>query len=247
MKSIKIAEKIQTAAAATPQTEPAPRRHPVGNLFTPIKGDDNATVDQVTQAMQGLDSSDLQDMLALTYALKNGTGSGTPIEELIQGLLLAYGYFGGCVTPEDVENTVRQFRDNWEGTTSDVEGMAQRYPHMFSVVGAGETGGSAEAASAGGGEAKTAESMVASGDEPAPQTTTARLAANAFERCTETLASLRKRMLLHQDEGTRYLVDDLAGAGLLAEILEDWESSAFADKYPKEHGLLGAIRGNLKL
>lgn len=226
--------------------ETAPRPHPVGNLFTPIKADDDITVERITQAMQGLPESYLNLMLVLAYALENGRGDSTPAEELIHDLVFCYGHFGGCLTLEDVEDEVEEFRDNWKDTVTSSEVMARQYPHLFSAVASDEAVPAADAG-ADGGEAKAAENTVAKEDELEPRSTTARMAADTFERCIETLASLRRRMLFHQDEGTRYLLDDLAGASLLKEILGDWESGCFADEYPKEHGLLSAIRGDIRL
>jgi len=146
----------------------APRPRPVGSLFTPINIDDEVTIEQVTQAVEGLDKSCLQDMLALTYVLKNDRGSSSPAEELISNLLQTYGCFGGCVTPKDVEEEAEAFRHNWEGARGDAEGMAQRYPHLFSAVVSDGAAGAADAG-ADGREAETAESTATKGDEPEHQ------------------------------------------------------------------------------
>lgn len=226
--------------------ETAPHPHPVGSLFTPIDIDDDVTIEQVTQAMEGFEKSELLDMLALAHLLKNDTNYGSPAEELIGDLLRAYGWFGGCLRIEDVERCTETFRERWAGIVKEANGMAQRYPHLFSVVGSDEAVGSAAAGKrAADAEAKTAESAATSGHEPEPQTMTARLAADAFQACIDRLMSMRHRMLKRQDApDERATVDDLAGALLLNQILNDWEGGAFADEFPKEHWLLRAIRGN---
>ena len=54
-------------------------------------------------------------------------------------------------------------------------------------------------------------------------------------------------MLARQGDGMQHIVEDLAGAKLLFSILNDWETGGFVDKFPKEHWLLAAIRGNTGL
>lgn len=92
-----------------------------------------------------------------------------------------------------------------------------------------------------------AEGDTATEDEPEPQTMTARMAADAFQRCISNLESLRSKMLLWQGEEATYIVDDLAGATLLDSILNDWYCGGFDQTFPKENRLLGAINGNLGL
>ena len=91
-----------------------------------------------------------------------------------------------------------------------------------------------------------AEPTAAKDDTPEPQTITAQLAIDAFQGCINKLGSIRRRMLWWQAK-VRNTVDDLAGATILDQILDDWEGGCFSDKFPKEHGLLSAIRGNLDL
>lgn len=226
--------------------ETTPRRHPVGNLFQPIKTDDDVTVGQVTQVMQGFSRIELQDMLALTYLVKNRTSSALPVEKLIGGLLEIYGWFGGCVTPEDIEEKMGEFRANWADATEGAEGMAQRYPDLFSAVSDDGDKAAAPSTSGGSDSAKSPEDTAAKDDEPAPQTTTAKMAADAFQDCIDGLVSLRSRMLQCQCREEN-VVDDLAGATLLGQILNDWRGGGFADEFPKEHWLVSAIKGNIGL
>jgi hypothetical protein len=239
----------------------APRPRPVGSLFTPIRIDDDVTIEQVTQAVEGLDKSCLQDMLALTYVLKNDRGSSSPAEELISNLLQTYGCFGGCVTPKDVEEEAEAFHRNWEGARGDAEGMAQRYPHLFSFVGQDEEAQAADAG-ADGNEANTAEDTVVKEEEPEPQataesapaeekigpkTTMARMMVDAFDNCIGEITSERDAILPLQEEHPLFIERRLGDALLLGQILSDWGSGVFDKDYPHESQLIAAVRGNLGL
>jgi hypothetical protein len=229
--------------------ESEPRQHPLGNLFTPIKNDDHVTIEQVSRAMRGLSTCELQNMLALTHLLKNHTGSDAPVEQLIHDLLADYGWLGGGMADEDVEREIEQFHDNWKSTVETVEGMARRFPGRFSSVAVSV---SEKAAAPGknpdGGDAKSEQDATTEEEGPEPHTMTARLAADSFSSCIDRLTSMRLRMLETQDAPeVTALVDDLAGAMFLDEILNDWQLGNGADDLPREHGLLAAIRGNVKL
>ncbi len=223
-----------------------PSLHPVGNLFTPIKTDADATIEQVTQAVQGLERCQLGKVLALTHLLENGRGDATPIEELVDTLLLRYGYFGGCVTLEDVEDVVETFRANWKSAIEDARAMVLQYPDRFSAV-ASDISDSAAVPSAESNSAKPVEDTATTEDEPEPQTMTAKMADRAFQDCIGSLESMRQRTLFHQDEEATYIIDDLAGATLLDSILSDWYCGGFDGTLPKENRLLAAIKGNLGL
>jgi len=242
----------------------APRRHPVGNLFTPIEASDNVTVEQVIQAVQGLEKCQLGRMLALTHLLEHDGGDSTPVEDLISGLLLWYGAFGGCVTLEDVQEKVSNFLDNWRMMIGEAKGAAQRYPHLFSVVESGEADGPADTSTAGA-EAEPTESAAAKEDDPKPQaklaetpdaetstgqqpeTATLRTALGTLDECASTIERQRRSLLRTHKEWPEEFADLFTDALLLREVLRDWDSEAYSDQFPGETRLIAAIRGNLEL
>jgi hypothetical protein len=224
--------------------ETAPRSLPKGGLFEPINPD--VTVEQVTQAIQGFGRHYLAEMLAAARAIDNFTGSTSPAEEFILTLLRDYGTSGGCLTLEDVEAELGEFRENWAALLDDTRRTALRYPHLFSTVESGEVKGPADASVAAA-EAESTESAAAKEDEPKPHTKTAENALSVLKACIRELESKGHLMLAVQKERPDIAVHYLGDGLQLYDILQHWDDGTFDEEFPGETALIASIRGNLGL
>jgi hypothetical protein len=71
----------------------------------------------LSEMLQDLSEGDLEMLATFAKVLSRNTGITTPAEEFIWGVVLTYGVRdrdGRGLTPEDIEDDLRMFRENFE-------------------------------------------------------------------------------------------------------------------------------------